>query len=222
MSAAFVLCRASVAVGYLSLGTRLFKLAVFASAATCTVLLATSAIALMRGSYLPFLSITSGFHLTVFPQGGRTHLLLCNDTQYGPYCGRITVSIAGQPNPPTITGFDNLPGVYYQHIAFPDRTTWWGLRLHVGYPIVLTMVLPLAWWVSQWRRHVGGRGFPVGGAGAGVVQGQGERTVQGPFIASGAFAGGVGVRYLTADRPGISQLTQRAWSGSRRGVRVTI
>jgi hypothetical protein len=150
------------------LDTRLFKLAAVASAVVCCLIIAVGGVALAKGSYLPFLSLTRHFHVTIFPQGTRTHLLVCNDVEYGPYCGSITVGFAGDPTAPKVSGFSDFPGIYYQHIRWRDQTTLWGLRLNLAYPIVLAGLLPFAWWVRRLihQRRLGRRGFPISGEGA--------------------------------------------------------
>lgn len=141
---------------------RLPNFATTMCAIACVLLLAAAAAALLRGSHLPFVSLGRHLHISVTsgaPFG--PHLLICNDKDYGPRCGSITVGVSGASSP-QVSGFDGLPGVYYQHIRWPSHSLW-GLRISLGYPLALLGVPPLVWCVREFlrRRNLVRRGFEV-------------------------------------------------------------
>jgi hypothetical protein len=57
----------------------------------------------------------------------------------------MTIGIAGSPNIPRVTGFDDLPGVYYQRVQGCDGTVVWRFLLSLWYPLIATAILPLVW-----------------------------------------------------------------------------
>src|SRR6476620_3423815 len=119
-------------IRYTAVGTRLFNLAAVASAVVDCLLLAVGGVALAKHSYLPFLSLSPHFHVTIFAQGTSTHLLVSNDVGFIPNCTSNAFVFTGDPNAPKVSAFSDIPGICFQRVRWGNKTTSWGLRLNLA------------------------------------------------------------------------------------------
>ena len=131
--------------------TRLFSgLAIF-SAAIAVVLAIAYVVAGSVDPTKQFIRIADACYLSIEGRGVDSRLVLFNHSDYGPYHGGI-ISL-GEPNPPRVSGFGDIVGIYYRDIRWSDGAVLWTLSINLFYPIAITSLLPLAWVaLRRWRR----------------------------------------------------------------------
>jgi hypothetical protein len=122
---------------------RLCKLAAAVSAAGLGLALAAAAIAPNVDPLRQFLRLPGRCYLSLTGPPGNRSVALFNDTSIGPH--PVMVGIAGSPNLPRVTGFDDVPGVYYQRIEWRDGTVIWRFLLSLWCALIATAILPLVW-----------------------------------------------------------------------------
>ncbi|MFW6114477.1 MAG: hypothetical protein ACOC7K_01925 [bacterium] len=101
------------------------------------------------------LTITEGFHIGAWGRDWDVRLVLCNDLDYGPYCGSIIgiVDDEGNVQPPLEdeAHFGDMAGIYYRYFRWADATLW-TLMVSLWYPASMSAVLPALWLLRSRRR----------------------------------------------------------------------
>ena len=99
------------------------------------------------------ISISQGFHVSLWGRGADARILFFNNAEYGPYRGSmIQAGAVGSPPPayPKVIGFGDCLGVYYRHIVWPQKVLW-TLMLSLWYPVA---VFGLCSVITGWRWRI--------------------------------------------------------------------
>ena len=136
--------RAPVSRYNASMRRRMVTIVVWTSLATCVGMLVLWALT-SEGEHFS-VTLFGDVHLRV--DGSKLTL----HNQRLPYTGSILWVSSGlspsPPNPYHVTGFDFM-GLYYRYITRPKFGNWMTLTMPVLYPLCLTAVIPLVWFVRR-------------------------------------------------------------------------